>query len=163
MRIDKLRKKYFGTWKYCQKEKKIYVLVFQSVVCKSKQQRGLGIIDLGIMNKLLLLKWIIRFKDPQCVGIWKNIIIVKYSNRRNFVSFSPFWKGVIQLLGVVEISLNKVVGDESIVFFWLFRRNKIMRKANFLKRGWSENTSCVFFVIYLKPLIIYLCNVQLLE
>jgi hypothetical protein len=37
-------------------------------VCKTKQNGGLGVLDLDLMNKSLLAKWIVRFKDPTVQG-----------------------------------------------------------------------------------------------
>jgi hypothetical protein len=40
---------------------KKYHLVSWNVVCKSKSQGGLGVLDLKIMNTVLLAKWMVRF------------------------------------------------------------------------------------------------------
>jgi hypothetical protein len=59
-------------------EKK-YHLVSWNVVCKSKSQGGLRVLDLKIMNTVLLAKWMVRFQDPKVQGQWKTVIQAKYS------------------------------------------------------------------------------------
>jgi hypothetical protein len=46
-----------------QVEKKHH-LVFWAVVCKTKSQDGLRVLDLKIMNTALLAKWMVRYSDP---------------------------------------------------------------------------------------------------
>jgi hypothetical protein len=38
------------------------------VVCKSKKQGGLGLIDIDLMNTSLLAKWLVRLKDASVEG-----------------------------------------------------------------------------------------------
>jgi hypothetical protein len=64
--IDKLRK-YF-LWYGENSIKKKYHLVAWNCVCKSKKIRGLGLLDLDIMNTTLLAKWLVRFKDTNILG-----------------------------------------------------------------------------------------------
>jgi hypothetical protein len=57
-RFDNLRKRFL--WFGGSSVRKKYYLVAWKVVCTSKQQGGLGIKDLGLMNKALLGKWLWR-------------------------------------------------------------------------------------------------------
>jgi hypothetical protein len=50
---------------YCEKK---YTLVAWSIVCKDKTQGGLEIMNLDIMNKILLAKWIVIFRDSAIQG-----------------------------------------------------------------------------------------------
>ena len=67
MRIDKLRKRFL--WQGGSSVKKKYALVSWKVVCKSKDQGGLGLLDPDLMNIALRAKWWIRFNDPNVQGI----------------------------------------------------------------------------------------------
>jgi hypothetical protein len=61
IRIDKLRKRFL--WFGGSSVKKKIALVAWNVVCKSKQQGGLSVIDIEVMNESLLIKWLVRIKD----------------------------------------------------------------------------------------------------
>jgi hypothetical protein len=81
----------------------------------------LGILDLDIMNKALLAKWIFRFKDNKVTWYWKKIITFKYARVRNRAHFSPFWKSFSEDLDLVEFYINKVVGNGHDTLFWIDR------------------------------------------
>jgi hypothetical protein len=53
-------------------EKKKYKLVKWSVVCRSKDQGGLGIYNLEVKNTALLGKWLLKFLTEE--EIWQNIL-----------------------------------------------------------------------------------------
>jgi hypothetical protein len=71
-------------------------LVSWKIMCKTKKIGGLGVLDLDLMNKSLLAKWIIRFKDPTVQGFWKDILMFKYLNSQNRQVHSSFWKKMLQ-------------------------------------------------------------------
>jgi hypothetical protein len=54
------------------------------------------------MNKSLLAKWIIRFKDSIVHGFWKDILIFKYLHSHNRQVYSSFWKDVTVDQEVIE-------------------------------------------------------------
>jgi hypothetical protein len=60
-------------------------------VCKSKQQGGLGIIDIEAMNKSLLIKWLVRIKDSYVQGWWKTVLLYKYLRLFAHNNVSPFF------------------------------------------------------------------------
>lgn len=64
--IDKLRKRFL--WSGGSTIRKKYHLVEWKNVCLSKEQGGLGVLDLKNMNLALLAKWWFRFKDPTIKG-----------------------------------------------------------------------------------------------
>jgi hypothetical protein len=94
-------------------------LVSWKILCTSKQQGGMKILDLDIMNKTLLAKWIFRFKDNKVIRYWKKIITFKYARVRNRAHFSLFWKDVSKDLDLVEFCINKVVGNGLLPYFGL--------------------------------------------
>lgn len=80
-------------------------LVFWDIVCKSKSQGGLDIIDLKILNQALLAKLWVRFKDPHVTGMWKTIILAKYEPLGISSSCSLFWSVVLKDTAVVEVAV----------------------------------------------------------
>jgi hypothetical protein len=65
--IDKLRKRFL--WYGGNSVRKKYAFVAWNIVCKSKMQGGLGVIDLTVMNQSFLAKWLYRFQDSQVQGL----------------------------------------------------------------------------------------------
>jgi hypothetical protein len=70
-----------------------------NVVCRPKDQGGLGIHDLELKNKALLGKWLARFLTED--GVWQNLLRRKYvgSKAISQVSWKPgdshFWAGIM--------------------------------------------------------------------
>jgi hypothetical protein len=96
-------------------------LVAWKTVCKSTKQGGLGVMDIDIMNKSLLGKWLVRYRDPSIHGLWKTILQNKYYIIKSLVTVSPFWKGILQHKNIVEVGINWKVNDGDSVLFWLDR------------------------------------------
>jgi hypothetical protein len=70
------------------------------------------VLDLDLMNKSLLAKWIIRFKDPTVQGFWKDILMFKYLNSQNRQVHSSFWKKNVTVdQEVIKFCFNKIVGN----------------------------------------------------
>jgi hypothetical protein len=59
--IDKIRNRFL--WYDEHSVKKRYHFISWKIVCASKKNRGLELLDLEIMNKALLAKWLIKFND----------------------------------------------------------------------------------------------------
>ena len=53
-----------------------YHLVSWSEVCRPKDLGGLGIQNLALMNKALLVKW--WWKIFNSIGLWQDILLNKY-------------------------------------------------------------------------------------
>lgn len=100
--------------------RKKYHLIAWNVVCLSKAQGGLSVLDLNWMNLFLLSKYWFRFKDPTIQGKWKSIIISKY-NFSCLASgrFSHFWFGIIQVSDMVNLDINCPLGVAPIFCFGL--------------------------------------------
>jgi hypothetical protein len=75
-------------------------------VCRSRKQGGLGVIYIEIMNKALLIKWLIRIKDPMVIGWWKQIILHKYPKLVLSSAISHFMKGILVHKNILDVSLD---------------------------------------------------------
>jgi hypothetical protein len=98
--------------------RKKYSLVAWHIVCKSKSQRGLNLLDLEIMNIALLAKWTVRFQDPTVSGQWKTILIAKYGKLHSSFKISPFWKAILHDKDLIELGFDKIVRSGKSVLFW---------------------------------------------
>ena len=72
-RLDYYRSRFF--WQG-DSEKKKYRLARWNVVCRPKDQGGLGIHDLEIKNKALLGKWLYKLLTED--GVWQTLLRRKY-------------------------------------------------------------------------------------
>jgi hypothetical protein len=86
---------------------------------KQKKNGGLGVLDLDLMTKSLLAKWIIRFKDPTVQKFWKDILMFKYLNSHNRQVHSSFWKYITVDQEVIGFCFNKTIGNGKSIKFWL--------------------------------------------
>jgi hypothetical protein len=68
------------------------------------------------MNTALLAKWLVRFKDANIFGKWKDILSAKYSSTSH--KLSPFWKAIHKDRDLVELGFNKILGLGVSVLFW---------------------------------------------
>ena len=72
-----------------------------NLICRPKDQGGLGIEVLTIKNKCLLSKWLFKFLNEQ--GVWQELIQNKYLRGETLSqvspkpSDSPFWRGVLKV------------------------------------------------------------------
>jgi hypothetical protein len=84
-KIDKLRRRFL--WFGGSSVKKKLSPISWDVVCRKKKNGGMGVLHLGNMNKALLAKWLIHFKDPTFSAKWKDIIQDKYVVQRKCFLF----------------------------------------------------------------------------
>jgi hypothetical protein len=85
-------------------------------------QGGLRVLDLEVMNTSLLAKWFFIFHDPQMQGLWKIILVAKCGYTTHYPSnVSSFWLGVLSTQCFIDISIDKIVGNEKNVKFWTDR------------------------------------------
>jgi hypothetical protein len=81
--------------------KKKYRLSRWNIICRPKDQGGLGVEVLEIKNKCLLSKWLLKILTKQ--GVWQEIIQNKYLHSKSLSqvkakpSNSPFWKGIMKV------------------------------------------------------------------
>ena len=101
-------------------------------MCNLKVNGGLGIVDIGIKNKALLNKWVLRYgKKPN--AMWRVIIASKYGG--NFSDLLPFlglqrrfsgiWKNITKVMGSQDFQVNDLsscvgfsLGDGGCIRFW---------------------------------------------
>lgn len=79
-KLDKIRRDFL--WEGNSTSRK-YHLVKWSKVTQSKSNGGLGIRDLALHNKSLLMKWLWRFGADES-SLWKEVIVTKHGRRDNW-------------------------------------------------------------------------------
>ena len=95
-RLDYFRSRFF--WQG-DSEKKKYRLTKWSVVCRPKDQGGLGVHDLEVKNRALLGKWLFKLLSEE--GIWQTLVRRKYVGEKavSQVVWKPgdshFWAGLM--------------------------------------------------------------------
>ena len=95
-KLDYFRSRFF--WQG-DSEKKKYRLTKWNVVCRPKDQGGLGVHDLEVKNRALLGKWLARLLTED--GVWQNMLKRKYvgSKAISQVLWKPgdshFWAGLM--------------------------------------------------------------------
>ena len=96
-RLDFFRRCFF--WQSDQLKRK-YHLAKWNIICRPKDQGGLGVELLEIKNKCLLSKWFFKLLNEQ--GVWQELLSNKYLGGKTLAqvkskpSDSPFWKGVLK-------------------------------------------------------------------
>jgi hypothetical protein len=72
-----------------------------NIICRPKEQEGLGIEVLELKNKCLLAKWLFKILNEQ--GVWQELIRNKYLHSQTLSQVSaksddsPFWKGLMKV------------------------------------------------------------------
>ena len=81
--------------------KRKYRLSKWDILCRPKEQGGLGIIDLKVQNKCLLSKWLFKITNED--GIWQQILKNKYLKSKTVTQVekksgdSQFWSGLMSV------------------------------------------------------------------
>ena len=73
-RLEKIHRGFL--WRGGNLDRKIH-LVNWNIVCSGKENGGLGIRSLSLVNKAMLGKWVWRFEEEES-SIWKKVIRLKY-------------------------------------------------------------------------------------
>jgi hypothetical protein len=72
-----------------------------NIICRPKDQGGLGIEDLEIKNRCLLSKWLDKLINQE--GVWQELLHNKYVNNKTLSQVtvqphdSPFWRGLMKV------------------------------------------------------------------
>jgi hypothetical protein len=96
--LDYYRSRFF--WER-EDNKKKYRLTKWNIICRPKEQGGLGIEVLELKNKCLLAKWLFKILNEP--GVWQELIKNKYLHSQTLSQVvakpcdSPFWKGLIKV------------------------------------------------------------------
>jgi hypothetical protein len=107
-------------WQSDQTKKK-YRLTRWNIICRPKDQGGLGIDVLDIKNSCLLSKWLFKLLNEK--GMWQELIH-KYLKTKTLSQVqakpidSPFWKGILRGREVFFQHGSFVIGDGLSIRFW---------------------------------------------
>jgi hypothetical protein len=99
-RLDFYRSRFF--WQSDENKKK-YRLTKWNIICRPKDQGGLGIEVLELKNRCLLSKWLYKLFNED--GVWQELLHNKYLRQKTLSAVkakptdSPFWK---RLTGVKD-------------------------------------------------------------
>ena len=118
-RLDYFRSRFF--WQG-DSEKKKYRLARWDVVCRPKDQGGLGIHDLQVKNSALLGKWLFKLLSEE--GTWQSLLRRKYvgSKALSQVVWKPghshFWAGLMATKKFFFRFGKFAIRDGSEIRFW---------------------------------------------
>ena len=118
-RLDFYRSRFF--WQSDQLKRK-YRLTKWNIVCRPKDQGGLGIAVLEIKNKCLLSKWLIKLMNE--VGVWQELLVNKYLGCKTLSQVqakpfdSPFWKGLMRIKNEFLERGEFILGNGEQIRFW---------------------------------------------
>jgi hypothetical protein len=97
-RLDYYRSQFF--WQ-CDEHKKKYRLTKWNIICRPRDQGGIGAEVLEIKNKSLLSKWLFKLLNEE--GVWQELLQNKYLQSKilSQVTAKPtdstFWKGLMEV------------------------------------------------------------------
>ena len=118
-RLDYYRSRFF--WQ-CDENKRKYRLTKWNIICRPKDQGGLGIEVLELKNKCLLSKWLSKLLNDE--GVWQELLHNKYLYDKSLSqvtakpSDSPFWKGLMKVKDdLFQIGFFRL-GDGRRIRFW---------------------------------------------
>lgn len=92
------------------------------MICRPKDQGGLGIIDTKKMNECLMVKWIRKiFQKPD--ELWFRIVKAKYLGKNGFFQSSgargsQFWKGIHSVKHLFDWGAVFQIGNGLHCRFW---------------------------------------------
>jgi hypothetical protein len=118
-RLDFYRSRFF--WQNDEHRRK-YRLTRWNIICRPKDQGGLGVEVLDLKNKCLLSKWLFKLLNED--GVWQELLHNKYLRTKTLSQVttkptdSPFWKG---LMGVKDDFFSRgsfKVGNGQNTRFW---------------------------------------------
>jgi hypothetical protein len=117
--LDHYRSRFF--WQGSS-QKHRYRLAKWDILCRPKDQGGLGILDLQLQNKCLLAKWLVNLLNTD--GIWQTLLRNKYLRSKSLTQVeakpydSHFWRGLMHIKDEV-LSLGSFdIKDGTNVRFW---------------------------------------------
>jgi hypothetical protein len=117
--LDYYRSRFF--WQE-ENDKKKYRLSRWNIVCRPKDQGGLGIEVLELKNLCLLSKWLFKLLHEE--GMWQQLLHNKYIKNKTLAQVeakptdSPFWKGLMRVKPEFFKRGRFKVGNGISVRFW---------------------------------------------
>jgi hypothetical protein len=152
-KLDYYRSRFF--WK-SNNEKRKYRRAKWNILCRPKDQGGLGIIDLYIKNKCLLSKWIFKLLNED--GIWHTLLKNKYLSAKCFTQVqikpgdSHFGKDLLKVReGFLGCGTFKIKDGSQISFQEDTCRGSLPPAVNFyLSRiglGWLAQETMGFILV----------------
>ena len=119
-RLDFYRSRFF--WQGDELKRK-YRLTKWDIVCRAKDQGGLGIENLEVKNRCLLSKWLwkLSFKTE---AMWAQILRSKYLQTKSLSQVtvrptdSPFWKGLMKVKQSLFNRTKFIIGNGASTRFW---------------------------------------------
>jgi len=117
--LDHYRSRFF--WQgYSDKHR--YRLARWDILCRPKDQGGLGILNLQLQNKCLLAKWLVNLLNPE--GIWQSLLRNKYLSSKSLTQVaakpndSHFWRGLMHIKDEVLANGSFDIKDGTNTRFW---------------------------------------------
>jgi hypothetical protein len=88
-----------------------YILSKWNIICRPKDQGGLGIEVLELKNKCLLSKWLFKLLSEE--GMWQQLLFNKYLKNKTLAQVeakptdSSFWKGLMHVKNDLKEDTSK--------------------------------------------------------
>jgi exonuclease III len=118
--LDHFRSRFF--WQGSSNQHK-YRLARWDILCRPKDQGGLGILDLHLQNKCLLAKWLVNLLNTN--GTWQSLLRNKYLRTKTLtqVSSKPndshFWRGLMHIKDEVLSKGSFIIKNGTNTRFWI--------------------------------------------
>ena len=99
-----------------------YRLAKWDILCRPKDQGGLGILNLELQNKCLLAKWLVNLLKTE--GIWQSLLRNKYLRCKTLTQVaakpndSHFWRGLMHIKDEVLHNGSFDIKDGTNTRFW---------------------------------------------
>ena len=119
-RLDFYRSRFF--WQNDELKRK-YRLAKWDIICRPKDQGGLGIENLEVKNRCLLSKWLFKLSS-ETETTWAQILRNKYLQSKTLAQVtvrptnSPSWKGLMRVKPLFFNRAKILVGDGANTRFW---------------------------------------------
>ena len=116
---------FYWSWFFLQSDelKRKYRLAKWDIICRPKDQGGLGIENLEVKNKCLLSKWLYKL-SVETEATWAQILRSKYLHSKTLyqVKATPtdslFWKGLMRVKLAFFNRTKFIIGNGTNKRFW---------------------------------------------
>jgi hypothetical protein len=117
--IDKARRNCL--WRKRKDDEKVHSLASWDMICKPKNKGGLGIINLKIQNKCLMMKQLHKFYnnvDLPWVKLIRNTYYYKEVPHAVTVCGSFWWRNIMKLFDIYRQVAHCKLGNGETILFW---------------------------------------------